>query len=363
MTGKVQDGITGSLCSFIGTRSSGLLSAQEAHLEAPDRAGVNRAAVVVVYHPKYLVGSSWLKSEHPFELDRALKVEALLRQEWGDKLDPLLRAPRSPATLAQLAAVHEAEYLRQVRKSPVIARIIEVHALARWPSFFLRKWFVNPTLWCVAGTVLAAREALREGLAFNLGGGFHHAKRTWGEGFCLFSDVALMIHTLRAEGSLAPTDQIFYIDLDAHQGNGVSTDFAADPAVRILDIFNSENYPFRDKAGRAGIDVARPLPAQSEDTAYMEALASGLDELFADQPLPRLVIYCAGTDVLEGDPLGDLKLSHQGINRRDTAVWHAVRGRGIPMVVLPAGGYSKSSARLIADFVQAALQMELSSCG
>lgn len=315
---------------------------------------MNRPLVIVVYHPKYLIGTSWLKSEHPFELDRARQVEAMLRQELGESLGAMLRAPRAAVTLGQLAAVHEAEYLRQVRKSPVIARIIEVHSLARWPRFFLWRWFVAPSLWCAAGTVLAAREALRDGLAFNLGGGFHHAKRSWGEGFCLFSDIALTIHTLRSEGILAPADPVFYIDLDAHQGNGVSTDFGADPAVRILDVFNSENYPFRDKVGRAGIDVARPLPAYTEDGAYMEALNSGLDELFAGQPTPRLVIYCAGTDVLVGDPLGDMKLSHQGVNARDMAVWQAVRGRGLPLLVLPAGGYSKLTARLIADFVLAA---------
>lgn len=326
--------------------------------QATDGARVNLGVVVVVYHRKYRIGAPWFKTLHPFDFERALKVEAFLRQELGPLLDGLLRAPRAPATLAQLAAVHDAEYLRQVKKSAVIASIVEVHALARLPRFLLWRWFVTPTLWCTAGTVMGAREALRDGLAFNLGGGFHHAKRSWGEGFCLFNDVALALHTLRSEAILAETDPVFYIDLDVHQGNGVSTDLAADPAVRILDVFNSQIYPFRDKLARAGIDVARPLPSETRDEAYLEALESGLEELFDGQPTPRLVIYAAGTDVVDGDPLGDMKISHQGVHRRDAMVLQAVRGRGIPLLMLTAGGYSNSSARLIADFVLAAYRYE-----
>ncbi len=206
----------------------------------------------------------------------------------------------------------------------------------------------------MAGTLLAAREVFQEGLAFNVGGGFHHAKRRWGEGFCLFSDIALAIVTLRSEGLLAADDPIFYIDLDVHQGNGVSADFAADPAVRILDLFNNEIYPFRDKEGRAGIDVARPLPSDTKDEAYLAALDSGLTELFAGQPLPRLVIYNAGTDVFEKDLLGDMKLTREAINRRDQIVLETVRGKGM----LASGGYSKTSAQLIADFILAAYRYE-----
>lgn len=296
---------------------------------------------------------------HPFEFDRAIQVEALLKQELGEATwTAMVRSPKLPATVKELAAVHDAKYLAKAHHSRVVARIIEVHTLFWCPRFLMRRWFVTPSLWCVAGTVLAAREALREGLVFNVGGGFHHAKRAWGEGFCLFSDIALAIHTLRREGLLAGDDPIFYIDLDVHQGNGVSADFASDPAIRILDVFNNEIYPFRDKEGRAGIDVARPLPSGTKDEAYLEAVESGLAELFEGQPLPKLVIYNAGTDVFHEDLLGDMSLSAEAVNRRDTMVLEAVRGRGIPMVVLSSGGYSKSSARLIADFVVSGYKYE-----
>lgn len=314
--------------------------------------------MIVVHHPKYLFGSNLLNAMHPFQFDRALQVVALLQDEMGPDWATVAREPTARSSKEQLAAVHEAAYLSKVHHSRVIARIIEVNSLFWCPRFLMNRWFVKPSLWGVAGTLLAARAVLDEGLAMNLGGGYHHAKRRWGEGFCLFSDIALAIHTLRTEGRLAPTDGIFYIDLDVHQGNGVSADFASDPAVRILDLFNDNIYPCRDKEGRAGIDVARPLPSGTDDAAYLHALRSGLDELFEGQPLPRLVIYNAGTDVYHEDVLGDMKLTREGVNQRDQMVLEAVRGRGLPLLTLASGGYSDTSARLIADFVVAAFRYE-----
>jgi histone deacetylase 11 len=315
--------------------------------------------VIVVYHPKYLVGTEWINRRHPFEVDRALQVVALLRQELGEPAaQALLRVPEARVSRRELAEVHDRDYLAVAHHSEVVARVIEVPALRRWPRFLVRWWLIDPILWCMAGTLLAAREVFREGVAFNLGGGFHHAKREGGEGFCLFSDIALAIHTLRAESLLTPWEPIFYIDTDVHQGNGVSTYFADDPAVRILDVYNSHIYPFRDRRAVAGIDVARPLPSGTGDQDYLSALESGLDELFAEQPLPRLVIYNAGTDVFCEDLLGELRLTRQGVNRRDQMVLEAVRGRGIPMLVLASGGYSKTSARLVTDFILRAAEFE-----
>lgn len=326
--------------------------------KAPRRGRGNIAPVIVVYHPNYLFGSTLLNAMHPFQFDRASQVEVMLREQMGAEWPALLRQPTAPASMAELAAVHDKRYLDRAHHSSVIARIIEVNSLFWCPRFLMKRWFVTPSLWGAAGTLLAARQVLKEGLAMNLGGGYHHAKRRWGEGFCLFSDIALAIHTMRTEGLLAPTDGIFYIDLDVHQGNGVSADFAADPAVRILDLFNDNIYPCRDKEGRAGIDVARPLPSDTGDEVYLKALRSGLDELFEGQPLPRLVIYNAGTDVYHEDVLGDMKLSSEGVNLRDQMVLEAVRGRGLPLLTLASGGYSATSARLITDFVLAAHRYE-----
>lgn len=314
--------------------------------------------MIVVYHPRYLFGSKFLNGFHPFEFDRAPQAVKMLEKELGSELQSLLRSPQKAARFEDLAAVHDQEYLARARQSRVIARIIEVHQLSLCPRFLMKRWFLDPSLWCVAGTLVTVREALGDGLAFNLGGGFHHAKKSWGEGFCLFSDIALALYDLRSHGILKSDDPVFYIDLDVHQGNGVSCDFGEDPAVRILDVFNADIYPFRDHKAREGIDVARPLASGCRDDEYLQTLDDGLDELFAGQPTPKLVIYNAGTDVFEEDLLGDMKLTREGVNRRDLTVLEAVRGRGIPMAVLASGGYSKLSAQLLADFVLGAFRYE-----
>lgn len=316
--------------------------------------------VIVVYHPGYLYGSAFINTMHPFVFDRACQAEARLRSKLGSELDKILVSPSRPTSFAELGLVHNKDYLARVHHSKVIASIVEVYALKWCPRFFMRRWFIDPTLWCTAGTLLAAHRVFNEGLAFNLGGGLHHAKRAWGEGFCLFSDIALAITSLRAEGVLGVDDRVFYIDTDAHQGNGVSTYFGSDPTVRILDIFNDTIYPFKDKVARTGIDVARPLAAKTEDEAYLLALESGLKELFDGERLPKLVIYNAGTDVYSGDALGDLCLSYDGVVRRDMMVLEAVRSRNLPMVVLASGGYSSASADLMADFALKAYRWEYS---
>lgn len=318
--------------------------------------------MIVVYHPRYQYGSAIINALHPFAFDRAAQAEAILRAELGgDVLDRLIRSPDAPVRLEQLKAIHDAGYLAKAHYSTVIASVVEVPLLFWCPRSWMRRWFLDPTLWCMAGTLLGARAALTEGLAYNIGGGLHHAKRTWGEGFCLFSDIALAIVTLRAEGRLQPDDAIYYIDLDVHQGNGVSTDFAEDPAVRILDLFNARIYPFDDQRALAGVDVSVPLDPGTGDERYLALLRTGLDQLFGNRPLPKLVIYNAGTDVYKDDLLGGLDLSLEGVKRRDQMVLETVRGQAIPMLALASGGYSKESALMIASFVVDAYRYECAS--
>ena len=298
---------------------------------------------------------------HPFDFDRSIKVEAKLRQTLGAEWERIQRAPQRRTTVKELSAVHDEAYLKTSHHSRVIARVAELPILRWFPRYLMGRWFVTASLWCTAGTVLAAREVFKEGVAFNIGGGFHHAKRTGGEGFCLYSDIALAIATLRLEGQLSLSDSIFYIDLDVHQGNGISTDFGQDPAVRILDVFNSEIYPFRDKVARAGIDVSRPISSDISDAEYLATVKDGLDELFRDQPRPKLVIYNAGTDIYKDDMLGDLKLGRETVNARDKLVYDTVRGQGLPLLILASGGYSQMSAQLIVDFILSCYQSETAS--
>lgn len=66
---------------------------------------------------------------------------------------------------------------------------------------------------------------------------------------------------------------------------------------------------------------------------------------------PDIIVYNAGTDVLDGDPLGGLSISPQGIVKRDEIVFRAARRRGIPILMVTSGGYQKRTARIIADSI------------
>jgi len=59
---------------------------------------------------------------------------------------------------------------------------------------------------------------------------------------------------------------------------------------------------------------------------------------------PDLVIYLAGADAHEGDRLGRLALTFDGLARRDAMVIDLCREVGLAVIVTIAGGYGRSIA-------------------
>ena len=127
-------------------------------------------------------------------------------------------------------------------------------------------------LYATGGTILAVREALCCHIAVNLGGGYHHASRDRGEGFCVYADVAIALARLRAEARLRTA---LIIDLDAHQGNGLERTYGGDPDTNILDMYTSEIYP-RDFEARDSIDWDVPLRSGTGDKEYLDLLGEAL---------------------------------------------------------------------------------------
>ena len=73
---------------------------------------------------------------------------------------------------------------------------------------------------------------------------------------------------------------------------------------------------------------------------------------------PELVVYLAGCDPADDDPLGDWRMTADGLLARDLFVYRQARGRGPrhrPMVVLLSGGYGDEAWRYTARFVSALL--------
>jgi acetoin utilization deacetylase AcuC-like enzyme len=183
----------------------------------------------------------------------------------------------------------------------------------------------------VGATIAAARAALLDGYSANLAGGTHHAFADRGEGFCVFNDVAVAIRTLRAAGEI---ERAVIIDLDVHQGNGTAVIFRDDAAVFTFSVHGENNFPFHKESG--DLDIA--LPDRSTDDLFLTSVRKGL-ELALGRPAD-LAFYIAGADPYEGDRLGRLSVSKQGLAERDILVYDACARAGVPVVTVMGGGYA-----------------------
>ena len=175
-----------------------------------------------------------------------------------------------------------------------------------------------------------------QGIAANLAGGTHHSYADKGGGFCVFNDFAVTARLMQAEWARqhrAPL-QVGIIDLDVHQGNGTASIFKNDASVFTLSLHGAKNFPFRKEASDLDVD----LPDGCQDAEYLHALELALDEL-ERRFKPGLVLYLAGADPHEGDRLGRLKLTYDGLEARDRRVMDWCWQRRIPLAFAMGGGY------------------------
>jgi acetoin utilization deacetylase AcuC-like enzyme len=185
----------------------------------------------------------------------------------------------------------------------------------------------------VGATLAAARTALGGcGVAANLAGGTHHAFADRGEGFCVFNDVAVAARVLMDE---ARASRIAVIDCDVHQGNGTASIFRHEPSVFTASFHGANNYPFRKETS----DLDVEFDDGAGDDPYLAAVRAHVPRVLSDHR-PDLVFYLAGADPFEGDRLGRLKLSVEGLRERDRLILESCRERGIPVAVAMAGGYA-----------------------
>ncbi|WP_020474887.1 histone deacetylase family protein [Zavarzinella formosa] len=308
----------------------------------------------VVYNRRYDIGFLGLERLHPFDSRKYGRAWRELNRLVGRDLRRYHIPVDRGVSDEELLLAHSPEYLARMSQSKNIVAALEIPSLRRAPAFLLRWNVLRPMRWAARGTVLAAQAAISCGAAVNLSGGYHHAKRDAGEGFCIFSDIAVAIRQLRAEGRIKSGQRIAYVDLDAHQGNGVCHQFRDDRDVFIFDMHNPSIYPCRDVEARQRIDCDLPLPVDCGGREYLGLLRKhlpGFLDSISRSGTVALGIFNAGTDVIQGDPLGAIALSAEDILERDLYTFGEFRKRRIPMVMLTSGGYTRESYRLIAASV------------
>ncbi|MCS7025642.1 MAG: histone deacetylase [Bryobacteraceae bacterium] len=187
--------------------------------------------------------------------------------------------------------------------------------------------------WLAAGgSILAARLALKQGVGFNIGGGFHHAFREHGEGFCAINDVAVAARKMIQEKTV---ERVMIVDCDVHHGNGTAAIFQGDPQVFTFSIHQFNNYP--DVKPPSTLDVH--LPDGVGDEEYLARLGQALIPAL-HQFQPNLLFYIAGADPYLEDQLGGLNLTLEGLKQRDRLVIQTAIDSGVPVAVTLAGGYA-----------------------
>ncbi|RJF94996.1 histone deacetylase [Noviherbaspirillum saxi] len=193
-------------------------------------------------------------------------------------------------------------------------------------------------------TIAACRSALESGIAANLAGGTHHAYADRGEGFCVFNDAAIAARLMQAERRVR---RVAIVDLDVHQGNGTASILARDDSIFTLSLHGEHNYPFKKEDSDLDVD----LPDGTGDEEYLSALQAALSAMF-ERFSPDLIIYLAGADPHEGDRLGRLHLTVEGLAARDRTVLDHARERHIPVAIAMAGGYGKNIQDTVAIHIQ-----------
>ena len=228
----------------------------------------------------------------------------------------------------ELRLVHDAAYVDAVATGTIAPE------MQRRIGFPWSPMMVERSRRSVGATLAAARNVLgmTAGVSANLAGGTHHAFRDRGEGFCVFNDVAVAAAVLLRDAAIA---RAVVVDCDVHQGNGTAAIFRGEPAVFTFSLHGEKNFPFRKEVSDLDVTFADG----AGDDEYLAALAAHLPRVL-DSHGPDIVFYLAGADPYEGDRLGRLKLSIEGLQARDRFVFDTCRDRGVPIALTMSGGYA-----------------------
>ena len=280
---------------------------------------------------------------HRFPMEKYARLRDQVSKLTGAQL---VEAP--PASDTQILYAHDAHYLIRVlegKLNPEEQKEI---------GFPWSEKMVERSRRSAGATVAAAKVAFDDGIACNLAGGTHHAYRNHGSGFCVFNDSAIAARTLQKE--INPKLQIAVIDLDVHQGNGTASILEHDASIFTLSLHGENNFPFQKES--SDLDIG--LPDGCNDEMYLNALQNALDQL-DNRFKADCVIYLAGADPHEGDRLGRLGLSKEGMLKRDQTVFQYALDRKLPLAFSMAGGYGKdleSTVDIHFQTIQTALQFQ-----
>jgi acetoin utilization deacetylase AcuC-like enzyme len=281
----------------------------------------------LVYHPRYDLNLG----EHVFPARKYRLIHDRLLDEGFARPEDFVEP--EPADDEDVLRVHDAGWVQRLKTGTLgqaeIARLEIPYSREMVEGFWL----------AAGGTILAARDALRYRIGFNIGGGFHHAFPDHGEGFCAIHDVAIAIRALQHQRQI---EKALVIDCDVHHGNGTAAIFAGDASVLTLSLHQFQNYPAEKPPSVIDVHLADGVG----DEEYLGRLAGALEVATSFEP--DLAIYVAGADPYREDQLGGLALTMDGLKRRDALVFETALAGSVPVAVVLAGGYAHDTNDTVA---------------
>ena len=279
----------------------------------------------VVNHPDYVAK---INDDNKFPIKKfGALAEYLLKESVVKKF----YIPKE-CSIKTMQTSHSLEYINHIRNKSLDIK------LQKKIGFPINDSVSRRSFVATGGTVLASKLALDSKLACNTAGGSHHATFDSGAGYCVFNDVAVAANYLKNKNY---AKKILIVDLDVHQGNGNSEIFKNDPNILTFSMHCASNYPA--KKSKSDIDIE--LKDQMEDEEYLNILHKNLKELNKNKY--DFVFYVAGVDIHFEDRLGKLKITDEGVNKRDQIVIENFYSRNTPLCGVLGGGYNKSFEKLI----------------
>ncbi|MEZ9412091.1 MULTISPECIES: histone deacetylase family protein [Vibrio] len=293
----------------------------------------------LIYHPIY--SQLPLPEGHRYPIHKyqllysAVKHHMDSDPKWGNAFEMF---QPMPVSVEQVKQVHDGEYVDLLVSGNLPA------AKMRRIGFPWSEQLIERTLYSSGGTCLAAEMAIESGLAIHLSGGYHHAHRDFGSGFCLLNDLVLAAkHALTFEH----IDKVLIVDSDVHHGDGTATLCQENDDIITLSFHCDKNFPARKPVS----DLDVPLSRETEDEEFLRCFEQVTNMAIAHHQ-PDLIIYDAGVDIHQDDELGYLNISTQGIFERDCLMLNLAKSKAIPMACVVGGGYRSEHKDLVPIHMQ-----------
>ncbi|EMP38518.1 Histone deacetylase 11 [Chelonia mydas] len=323
----------------------------------------------IVYSPDYNITFMGLEKLHPFDAGKWGKVINFLKEEKLIADDLIVQARE--ATEEDLLVVHTRRYLNKLKWSFVVATITEIPPVLFLPNFLVQRKVLKPLRTQTGGTIMGnghERDFMDDHRVYIMdvynryiypGDGFAKLKATADNRFApFFLGYLCRCHSMASMEPAQLTAAVVSIVNTSH----IILQYVQNLVMRCQhedDCEEDVDTDIPESMGCGNWDVMAALGAikrkveldwGTEDTEYLQKVQTHVEGAL-NELRPDIIIYNAGTDILDGDPLGGLAISPQGIVKRDEAVFRAARSHRIPILMVTSGGYQKRTARIIADSI------------